>query len=671
MRKSIFFLSALLVLLPVDLHLAGHQSQVASPPQTPVFRTSVDYVLADVVVTDSRDQPIRGLTMDDFEIVMNDLRQPILEFKEISIPAGDREIVTTALAATAVDVARNEPATTGRQMVLVIDDLHILPQDITRTRDAVRDFLRFLSNGDQVAVVFTGHSDLGVDFTSDLSRLGVVLDRIREASGFAKGPRRTEPTVDQTAYPRENDPSFDPEETRIALLERRTQAEQMMFAVRNVGRALSESTHPHRALILISSGTDFDLSSLGDGQELLYQLRKTFDDAERANVRVYTLDPRGLVLPDTAAAGAPPRDPYEAESIRRRVKHQQQYLRTVAENTGGLAMVAHPNLTEAMRQIVVDNGSFYLLGFNASGPLDGKFHEFDVRVKRPGLRVRARKGYTAAGAKATASSLTTSLDEALGLGMPVPGVLMQVTAAPLRRLENGRVQTAITARVTTAPPPPAQTAEKHDIHFALLAVDREGKAVASKKTPFTVTVPANRTTDLVYELNAVLDLPTNTAMLRSGIASALIGRTGTVHLPLTVPNLKEKELTMAGIAIGHAGPNSIPAARYDAIADLVPFQPTTDRTFAATDTIEVFTRLSWRGSESRAAAMITLRTETGTGTVTPVAVEGKAGADGQRTADVRLSVPLRGSTPGRYLLDLSASLPGAAPIRRLVAIEIR
>jgi len=650
--------------------LAGHQTQPASQTQTPVFRAGVDYVLADVVVTDSRDQPIRGLTKDDFEVVMNGRRLPVLEFKEMSIPAGDREIVTTAFAAAAVDVARNEPATTGRQMVLVIDDLHILPQDIVRTREAVRDFLRFLSNGDQIAVVFTGRSELGIDFTSDLARLGVVVDRIREASGFAKGPRRSEPTVDQSAYPRDDD-RFDPEETRIALLERRTQAEQMMFTLRNVGRALAESTHPHRALILISSGTDFDLSGMGDGQELLYQLRKTFDEAQKANVRVYTLDPRGLVLADTATAGAPPRDPYEAESIRRRVRHQQQYLRTVAENTGGLAMVAHPNLTEAMRQIIIDNGSFYLLGFNAAGPLDGRFHEFDIRVVKPGVRVRARRGYAASGAKATTASLTSSLDAALGLGMPVPGVLMQVTAAPLRRLDNGRVRTAITARVTTAPPPPAGAAAKHDIYFAVLAVDREGKAVASKKTPFAVTVPANRTADLIYELNAVLDLPTNTATLRAGVASALIGRTGTVHLPLTVPNLKEKALTMAGIALGRTGTNGVTAARYDAIADLVPFQPTTDRTFAVADTLEVFTRLSWRGAETRAAAMITLRTEAGTGTVMPITVEGRLGNDGQRTADVRLSVPLSGSRPGKYLLDLSAALPGGNPIRRVIAIEVR
>src|SRR6476469_86322 len=86
----------LLVLLPVDLLLASHQIQDTSTPQTPVFRASVDYVLADVVVTDTRDQPVRGLTIDDFEIILGDKFQRILEFKEIVIPPGNREIVTTA-----------------------------------------------------------------------------------------------------------------------------------------------------------------------------------------------------------------------------------------------------------------------------------------------------------------------------------------------------------------------------------------------------------------------------------------------------------------------------------------------------------------------------------------------------------------------------------------------
>src|SRR5262249_19516723 len=47
-------------------------------------------------------------------------------------------------------------------------------------------------------------------------------------------------------------------------------------------------------------------------------------------------------------------------------------------------------------RIVADLTSYYLLGYYASGKLDGKFHSITVRVKRPGVRVRARRGYLAA-----------------------------------------------------------------------------------------------------------------------------------------------------------------------------------------------------------------------------------------------------------------------------------
>ncbi len=46
--------------------------------------------------------------------------------------------------------------------------------------------------------------------------------------------------------------------------------------------------------------------------------------------------------------------------------------------------------------MVVDASAFYLLGYaSTKNPADGKFHQIKVRVKRPGIDVRARKGYWA------------------------------------------------------------------------------------------------------------------------------------------------------------------------------------------------------------------------------------------------------------------------------------
>ena len=71
-------------------------------------------------------------------------------------------------------------------------------------------------------------------------------------------------------------------------------------------------------------------------------------------------------------------------------------LQMLAENTDGRAIVNRNDLARGMQQIVRDSSAYYLLGYNSSGaPQDGKFHRDRVRVKRPGVQVRARKGYWA------------------------------------------------------------------------------------------------------------------------------------------------------------------------------------------------------------------------------------------------------------------------------------
>src|SRR5204863_3869625 len=71
-------------------------------------------------------------------------------------------------------------------------------------------------------------------------------------------------------------------------------------------------------------------------------------------------------------------------------------LRGLALNTDGRAIINRNDLTLGMKQIIRDNSAYYLLGYNSTfTATDGKFHEIRVRVKRPGVQVRARKGYWA------------------------------------------------------------------------------------------------------------------------------------------------------------------------------------------------------------------------------------------------------------------------------------
>ena len=68
----------------------------------------------------------------------------------------------------------------------------------------------------------------------------------------------------------------------------------------------------------------------------------------------------------------------------------------LAAETDGRAIVNRNDLSIGMKQIVRDTSAYYLLGYNSTNArTDGKFHEIKVRVRRPGVQVRARKGYWA------------------------------------------------------------------------------------------------------------------------------------------------------------------------------------------------------------------------------------------------------------------------------------
>ena len=121
--------------------------------------------------------------------------------------------------------------------------------------------------------------------------------------------------------------------------------------------------------------------------------RQILDDANRANASFYPVDPRGLPVFDNPIGPDPP-PPVNVD--RAMLKTRQESLMTLAAATDGIAVMNSNDIERGLKRVAADLNSYYLLGYYSTNTkLDGKFRAIKVRVKRPGVDVRARRGYRA------------------------------------------------------------------------------------------------------------------------------------------------------------------------------------------------------------------------------------------------------------------------------------
>jgi VWFA-related protein len=126
------------------------------------------------------------------------------------------------------------------------------------------------------------------------------------------------------------------------------------------------------------------------------KLRELGEDANRGNVTFYPVYARGLSVFDAPIGPDPPPNS-RARTVSTDVANlatRQTAMRNLAIDTDGEAIVNTNNIDRALQRIVDDLSSYYLLGYyTTNAKLDGRFRSITVRVKRPGVRVRARRGY--------------------------------------------------------------------------------------------------------------------------------------------------------------------------------------------------------------------------------------------------------------------------------------
>ena len=150
------------------------------------------------------------------------------------------------------------------------------------------------------------------------------------------------------------------------------------------------------------------------------------DAANRANVSIYTMDAAGLRAEseqakirdqvNQAASAASPavceqQDANDGldkalEKKRTCFAGPTQRSRRARAGTGGLIFDNTNNLRQGFDRVESDLRNYYLLGYTpVNENFDGDFRKIDVKVKRSGVTVAARKGYFAVRNTAAARSI--------------------------------------------------------------------------------------------------------------------------------------------------------------------------------------------------------------------------------------------------------------------------
>jgi hypothetical protein len=343
-------------------------------------------------------------------------------------------------------------------------------------------------------------------------------------------------------------------------------------------------------------------------------------------------------------------------------------LTVVANLSGGRAIVDASDMPRMLREIMQENGSYYLLGYYPDPfTADGKFHELKVNVKREGASVRARPGYDAPRAERALGPVVTATDAAISAGVNVSGLPLRAFAQPISS-DGKKLSVAVSVEVSYPAPVDGSRRFDDSLQVKMVALDPDAKTKASAERAHRFTGPAPASGDVTFLINEVIQVPAQFLTLRIAVGSQALGKAGTVQVAIEMPK-GSKGLTIGGIAVGLDGPPRQAAMMPEAFKGLIPFQPTTTRVFATGDVIRLFGHVYWKDKSAPVVAM-TLKGPNGVVNVTPELTREKPAGD-QQDAVIAAMLPIKGLATGKYHLAISATLPGGKPVSRDVLFEVR
>ena len=500
-------------LLPTSLFFVLISSSVlAQEPSVFVDRIDVNIVNVEVFVTDGSGRHVEGLTLEDFKILEDGRPVEVTNFytvKRASAPSRpEPEPRMPEPAATQTEETVEPPADQQLHLLVYIDNFNIRAANRKRVLTSLETFLLQRAKEKNLIMLVTYNRGLRtvLPFTGESERISEALRSIRksQSNGLREDFRRRTAARDIAAALSEASTASQAQEIlQRYIQESRANLLHSVNAIQAAVRGLA-GLQGRKALLYVSDGLQqnpgqtlteqfFGRQRLNANESALFN--RVIREANAQQVTFYALDASGPA--GASSVNAEATDEVGGGSNRgvldaRRTMNLQEPLIGMSEPTGGSSFLNTYNFDVAMDAMAEDFDRFYSLGYNSPRSGEGKYHRIEVKVNRPGLKVRHRSGYVdkpeveRVGDRTMSSLLVGSVRNPLGIRLEFQEptkkgksyLLPIMIRIPIREL---------------ALLPTGDTAEGH-LQIFIAVQDSEGGVSPLRSLPYPVSIPSDQLT---------------------------------------------------------------------------------------------------------------------------------------------------------------------------------
>ena len=583
-----------------------------TPP--PTFKTSRVVVTVDAVVTDGTGRHVTDLTAEDFEVTVAGKRQELQQAMYVRAAAQPRVLAAATSAASvpappppaarsAASLALKrtgiQPDRIARTIAFVVDDLGLSFRGTVDTRAMLHKYLDTqMEPGDLVAVVRTGGGTGTLQqFTTDKR----LLHRATEGVQWNFGGRpqvSSFKAAEPTGLLRSGVDDGPVGELRDAMA-----SVGSLGALEYVAHGIAELPG-RKCIIFVSEGFTQLFVDRAESGRIWRALSRMLGQVNAAGAVLYTLDARGLLTGALTGEDNPQQiqtgrgGTYDAEALVRNTArgrmdalfHSQESMQFIANQTGGLAITNTNDLNLGIRRVLDDQQGYYLLGYTA--PEDTPRRGWDqnrvkVRIKRAGLRVRARQGFFGPTDPTEPKRLgSDGLTTAALSPFSSTGITARLTAVFGHDAKSGAYVRSVLFLDTNDLRFEEEQPGRHTATFelALLAIGENGKVLATwqRRVPVVLNdgqFQLAKARGIVY--NVLMKVKDSGAyQLRAAVRDVHTQLTGSASQFLDVPEVGKGKLALSGVLLkgfteAEAGSDesTAPVVAPDGLAEAVLLEP--------------------------------------------------------------------------------------------------